>query len=177
MPQHIVTAQREASFALPRAGQYTLHLRPSGSPVADRRTVIADQHVVLDNADEGVERSGAWTRSSERVAAMYGRDYELAEPGSEARFTWTLAPPRAGRFVVQACWSAGENRTNAAAYRFGPTGGPMQSAAVDQTVGGGVWWDIGTVELDAGQPCRVELGAAADGIVVADAVRLVMRQG
>src|SRR5439155_26444730 len=48
MPKHVITPQRQVSFALQRPGQYTLHLRPANSPFADRRTVLVDRHVVVD---------------------------------------------------------------------------------------------------------------------------------
>jgi hypothetical protein len=173
LPEHITTPQSRATFALQQPGQYTLHLRPSGSAFADQQTVLVDRHVVLDNADDGIERRGAWVRSR-NVLEFYGSDYELAEPGSGAEFVWTLAPPEPGRYTVQACWAAGSDRSRAAPYRFGPMDGELRGARVDQQRNGGVWVDLGTAELDANQPCRIELSTASDGVVIADAVRLLL---
>jgi hypothetical protein len=173
MPQHVITREPGAAFQLLRSGQYTLHVRPSGRPFADRRTVLADRHVVLDNADEDVEREGVW-KESRTILEFYGQDYEVAEPGSEARFVWELAAPEAGRYTVQACWAAGTDRSKGARYRFGAKSDTThQTTYADQTRNGGVWVDLGAVELDAREPCRVELGAATDGRVIADAVRLL----
>ena len=172
MPEHIATAQTGVAFALRQPGQYTLHLRPGGSTFADQQTVLVDRHVVLDNADEGVDRRGPWTRSR-NVLEFYGSDYELAAPGSDAAFGWSLTPPEPGRYTVQACWAAGADRSQAARYEFGPADGELRTARADQRRDGGLWVDLGLVDLDAGQPCRVELTAASDGVVVADAVRLL----
>jgi hypothetical protein len=172
MPEHVLTIERGATFLLQRPGQYTLHVRPADSPFADRRTVLVDRHVVADNADPNVEREGTWTRSRE-VPDFYGSDYELAQPGSAARFAWTLAAPEVGRYAVQACWVAASDRATAAPYRLGA--GP--TVTVDQTIRGGSWVELGTVDLQPGEPCRVELGSADDGVVIADAVRLIALDG
>ena len=172
MPEHISTAQTGVSFVLRDPGQYTLHLRPSGVRFADQRTVLADQHVVLDNTDEGVERQGTWVHSR-NVLQFYGSDYELAEPGSGATFVWTLAPPEPGRYTVQTCWADGSDRSKAAPFRFGPQDGELRTTRVDQQRNGGVWVDLGVVDLDADEPCRIELSAVSEGLVIADAVRLL----
>ena len=106
---------------------------------------------------------------------FYGRDYEVALPGSGASFAWRLAPPEAGRYTVQACWAAGTDRSTAAPYRFGRQGAELQAASVDQTEDGGVWVNLGVIDLEVGEPCRVELSATTDGVVIADAVRLLRR--
>ncbi len=172
MPMHATTVQRDVLVSLDHPGQYTLHVRPSDAAFADRRTVLVDRHVVRDNADEeGVERVGTWTRSR-NVRQFYGRDYEVGQPNTRARFAWTLHAPASGRYTVQACWSEGPDRSRAAPYRFG------LSAIVhaDQTRNGGVWVDLGAVVLDEGESCRVELSATTDGVVIADAVRLLLAE-
>ena len=173
MAEHIVTSQQSVNFRLPAPGQYTLHLRPNGRPFADIRTVLADRHVVRDNADDsGIEREGEWTRSR-NVLQFYGTDYELAEPGSGARFSWQLAPREAGTYLVQACWAAGTDRSRAAPYSLGALGGPNQTVHADQTINGGMWVDLGSLNLEVEQPALVTLSATTDGIVIADAVRLL----
>ncbi len=176
MPQHIVTPQRGVAFKLQRPGQYTLHLRPNDRPFADRHTVMVEPAVVVDDADPGAERDGDWTRSAE-VHEFYGSGYKLAPAGSEDRFRWTLAPPEAGRYSVQACWASGTDRSKTATYRFGVAGASSQTATVDQTTRGETWVELGTLDLAAGQSCQVELVAAKDGSVVADAVRLLRLAG
>jgi hypothetical protein len=111
------------------------------------------------------------------VLEFYGADYEFAEPATDARFAWLLTPPAAGRYAVQACWSAAPDRSPSVSFRFGIDGGPLQSATVNQTVQGGQWVPLGSLDLAAGQQCRVEVGASPDGVVIADATRLVLDAG
>ena len=62
-----------------------------------------------------------------------------------------------------------------APFRFGRADEPLQSKPMDQTTGGTNWQALGTLDLAAGQACWVELSAAPDGVVVADAARIVMQ--
>jgi hypothetical protein len=78
---------------------------------------------------------------------------------------------------VQACWAAGTDRSKAAPYSVGALGGPSQTVHTDQTTNGGMWVNLGTLDLDVEQPAVVTLSATTDGIVVADAVRLLAADG
>ena len=68
------------------------------------------------------------------------------------------------------CWTAAPNRASNAAYRVDHVDGSTV-IPVDQRQDGGSWISLGTYMLDADS--RVTLTDHADGIVVADAMRLV----
>jgi hypothetical protein len=177
MPEHFVTAQNSAAFALTEPGLYTLHLRPANHVFADRHIVFADRHSVRDNADpEGVDRVGTWTRSRS-VLGFYGSDYEFAPAASEASFTWTVPVPHGGIYVVQACWASGPDRAQTVPYAVARDGHLLERVEVDQSSNGDRWVELGVYEFTAGQACSVTIsaeGSSGDLIVVADAVRLLL---
>jgi hypothetical protein len=178
MPEHILTSQNTASFALAEPGQYTLHIQPADHMFADRHTVIADRQVVRDNSDlEGVERIGTWTRSRS-VLEFNGYDYEFASAGSQARFTWTLSVPYSGIYVVQACWTSGPDRVRRAPYAVARDGQLLERVEVDQSRDGDKWVGLGVYEFTAGDTCSVTASAEGpsdhDHVVIADAVRLLL---
>jgi hypothetical protein len=173
---------RAASFALPpdARGSYTLHVRARGAggregAYAARWPLFVDRHVVADNRDAGrVSRTGAWRRTSD-ILGFNAADYEEAEPaGASADFTWTLDVPESGDYRVLACWTEGEFRTTNARFTISAGGRPLADVTVNQRERGGQWVELATVRLDSGTACRVELTNQADGVVVADAIRLVL---
>ena len=175
LPEHVVTAQSGASFLLSEPGQYTLHLQPADQPFADRRTLIADRHVVRDNADlEGVERVGSWTRSRS-VLEFNGLDYEFAAVGSGARFTWTLPALEDGFYSVEACWASASDRSRAVPYAISRDGELLGRVEVDQSRNGDMWVQLAAFGFAAGQTCSVTVSAEGEGdfVAIADAVRLL----
>ncbi len=174
--QHAETRQTDARHMLEERGQYTMHVSPADSSFADRVTTMVERQVVLDNVDADVERVGNWT-SARTIVELYGSDYEQADAGSGAAFTWLLKVPETAAYVVQACWSSATDRTRVAIYTIARDGAEIGSATRDQSVRGGIWEDLGTFDFAAGQVCEVTVSAHDEEpgrVLIADAVRLLV---
>ena len=174
--------ERGASFPLPpdARGSYTLHVRardPGGREgLYDARwPLFVDRHALADNADGGrTARHGTWRRSS-NVLGFNGADYEVAGPtGDPASFEWVLEAPEDGTYRVLACWTEGSDRASNARFAVSASGRQLAAAEVSQRENGGRWVELARVPLSAGTPCRVELTNRADGVVVADVIRIVL---
>ena len=174
--------ERAASFALPpdAHGSYTFHVRARAAGgregvYAARWPLFVDRHVLADNRDaRRAARQGDWRRTGD-ILGYNGADYEQAEPaGTPASFTWTLDVPESGTYRVLASWTEGEFRASNAGFTISVNGQRLAEAEVSQRERGGVWVQLARVPLPAGATCRVDLGNAADGVVVADAVRIVL---
>jgi len=87
-------------------------------------------------------------------------------------FSWTPAIPASGTYDLYARWTASSGNSAAASYTV-VHGAGTDVVTVSQQQNGGQWVWLGNYgfEPDAGH--RVTLTAAADGAVVADAIRLV----
>ncbi|MFE4534695.1 xanthan lyase, partial [Streptomyces scopuliridis] len=69
-------------------------------------------------------------------------------------------------------YTAHTNRASDAPYVVNHADGSA-TVRVDQRERGGQWVSLGSYAFTAGRPATVELSDAADGYVVADAVRLI----
>ncbi|MDP8924913.1 MAG: hypothetical protein M3O34_18850, partial [Chloroflexota bacterium] len=94
-----------------------------------------------------------------------------------AGFTWTLDVPEDGVYRVLVCWTAGYDRATNARFTVESGGQQLAAAEVNQRERHGVWVELARVPLQAGTPCRIELTNDADGVVIADAVRVVLDAG
>ena len=94
---------------------------------------------------------------------------------------WGPAIPSDDRYEVRVSYPAASNRATNATYVVHHAEGSTPVTVNQQVRGeaaprGGEWTSLGTFPFRAGIDGRVELTDAADGVVVADAVRFV-RQG
>ena len=142
---------------------------------AARWPLFVDRHVLVDNADQGrTGRQGSWQRST-NVLGFNSADYEFAEPpGDPAAFAWTLDVPEDGTYRVLACWTAATDRATNARFAISAGGQQLAAAEVNQRERGGRWVELARVPLSVGTRCQVALTNQADGVVIADAVRLVL---
>ncbi|MFC4122906.1 exo-alpha-sialidase [Nonomuraea zeae] len=137
----------------------------------------ADEDVTVDNGALGwTVVAGSWP-SGTGVAGYYGANYASHPPGDgSATVRWQPALPADARYEVRVSYSAASNRSRAAAYVVHHAEGSTR-VTVDQTARGlpgargGEWVSLGTFRFAAGIAGTVELTDAADGHVVADAVR------
>lgn len=97
----------------------------------------------------------------------------LLPPGPSANAAiWTPNVPAAGTYEVYARWTSHSNRASNATYAVTHAGGTTQ-VPVDQRANGGAWNLLGSFNLDPGTAHKVTLTDAANGYVIADAVRFV----
>ena len=134
--------------------------------------------VVVDDTD--AELRGGWVASSSTqpyVGVGYVHD-NASDKGSQS-ITFELRAPGAGRAAVQFAYPAHQNRAKAVTVRWGLVGA-VTSTTVDQTKTppvDGLWLPLGEIDVAAGATVVVSLSNAdTTGYVVADAVRLVLRQ-
>jgi RHS repeat-associated protein len=146
-----------------------------GVVVADavRFVLVAEDLVVMDNADStGVTVTGSWTASTS-VSGYYGSNYIYSGASSTNNVQFNPTIPTAGKYLVYLRWTSHSNRaTNVPIDVYHADG--TTSLTVDQTSNGGQWNLLGTYDFDVGTAGYVKVRAAgADGYVVADAVRFV----
>jgi hypothetical protein len=138
--------------------------------MSERVAADAPVDLVADVAVAGrVVTEGQWT-ASRNVATYYGDGYQVAEPGSGGTLTWELDLPRAGRYELLAWWPEAADRATDAPFTVHARDG-ARTVRTNQRDRGSLWVPLGTFAFDAG-PARVTLAADADGVVIADAVRL-----
>ncbi|MER7363811.1 exo-alpha-sialidase [Nonomuraea wenchangensis] len=136
------------------------------------------EEVVVDNDELGYQVvSGTWSAGT-GVAGYRGGNYRSAPAGTGARVVrWRPVVPRAGDYEVQVSYTAHENRASNAPYTVTHAGGTTVVRVDQRKPGtpeprGGSWVSLGTFRMAAGL-AAIELSDAADGTVIADAVRLI----
>ena len=133
--------------------------------------VPVGRHVALvDNSDvANAATSGTWT-VGDAGTSHQGYDYRTAAAGTgTSSFTWTPILPASGTYEVTVRY-AGGTATNAP-YTVHHAGGTT-TVAVDQKTRVGEWVSLGRFTFTEGNGHKVVLTNAANGTVVADAVRL-----
>ncbi len=133
---------------------------------------------IIDNGEAGYTRSNGWTTLTNTLA--YGLDYDYHAAGNgtgTANYTFTALTP--GNYEVYARWIPFSNRATNAPFTILNGATPVGTVIVNQQaapagdVSNGVTWQkLGTFNTTTGT-LVVRLGDNANGLVVADAVRLV----
>ncbi len=118
---------------------------------------------------------GHWT-PVEDDGYVQGRAVWAEKGDGSATATWTVALPVDGMYEIQVYVGPDPNRDHAsnATYTIRHAEG-QDRVTVDQSRGTGAWKPLGTYLL--GKSAVVSLSNAADGNVVADAVRFIPRAG
>jgi RHS repeat-associated protein len=134
----------------------------------------AGGEIVMDNLDPGAAGDSGWVVNTYTGGGRFwGSNVYQNDPGTPAEiFTWTPTVPAAQRYRVYARWTQDPNRATDAPYTVHHDGGATTVTA-NQEVNGGLWVALGTYAMSPGLNHRVELSDAADGRVIADAVKLV----
>jgi len=137
---------------------------------------------IIDNGAAGYSRSfNGWTTLTNTLA--YQLDYDYASAGNGSAFAnWNFTAIPNGTYQIFTRWSNFTNRaTNAPFAIYSGLGGNSQlgTALVNQQLAptgdfsnGVSWQSIGTFEVSS-NTLRVRLANNANGIVVADAIRIV----
>jgi N-acetyl-anhydromuramyl-L-alanine amidase AmpD len=138
--------------------------------------------VVVDDSDSFNDRTharasapAAWTAAS-ATPGYYGGGYRFASttPDAGDPLVFEFYVGQAGRYTVDARWTAGDNRSSAAPFTIRDGAGRALAAiAVDQRTHHDEWRPLATLDLSTGWH-RVELShrGPAGSVVVGDAVRV-----
>ncbi|MEJ2405979.1 MAG: Ig-like domain-containing protein [Candidatus Thiodiazotropha sp.] len=128
--------------------------------------------IVIDNTDANVTSVGSWSGST-GVTGYYQSNYEYHAAGvGNNAFTWTATIVDSGRYQVYARWTSHANRATNAPYFIQHDGGETPFA-VNQQLNGGQWNLLGSFDYTQGGQYNITLTDAADGYVIADAIKLV----
>jgi hypothetical protein len=134
--------------------------------------------VIIDNPDALIDPEDDWNTLSGH-ADEYGADLRYKAEGSgSATATWTPDLPEAGGYNVYAWWIYGSSRATNAPYTIYYNGGTETVRANQKEAGtGGQWNLLGTYPFVAGTSGDVVLkdGPDADGVVIADAIKLELQ--
>ncbi|MEV6159950.1 exo-alpha-sialidase [Nonomuraea sp. NPDC052129] len=173
-----------------RPGRHTIRFTLAGAGRGGGTAISLDQlslvqaaaapdvreEVTVDNGGLGFDATGTWP-SSRGVTGYYGFNYLTHARGTGANVArWRPALPGDDRYEVLVSYAADPNRATNATYVVHHAEGATP-VAVNQRVRGvpdvrmGEWTSVGTFSFKAGIDGYVELSDAADGVVIADAVR------
>jgi hypothetical protein len=135
------------------------------------------EEVTVDNGELGFQVvSGTWS-SGTGVAGYYGSNYASHEAGAgSSAVSWRPAIPGDDLYEVRVSYPAASNRATNATYTVNHAGGSTPVTVNQQVSGtpetrGGEWVSLGVFPFRGGIDGNVVLTDAADGYVIADAVR------
>jgi N-acetylmuramoyl-L-alanine amidase CwlA len=127
----------------------------------------------VDNDSTRFTASSNWGTSS-FSSQGHGPDYRFANPVAASDAAWyKVNIPSAGAYLVDAWYPDDPGYNNATPYVIVTTSG-NQTVSVNQQTGGGVWKNLGTFNLAAGDynVVGVSRWTSGTGLVIADAVRI-----
>jgi hypothetical protein len=125
---------------------------------------------IVDNDDPEASYVGTWPSFSNPELYDGDGQYHASGTGSNTA-TWTPDVDEAGEYRVYAWWNSYTNRATDAPYTINYDGG-SDTIDVDQQVNGGQWNLLGTYPFAAGTSGYVVLSDNANGVVIADAIKL-----
>lgn len=131
---------------------------------------------IIDDGDSGYVKNGSW--SAKLGASAYNGDYDSASGGNgAATATWNFAGLPAGDYDVYATWVSHPKKqaSNAPFSVLGTTVLVNQQKSPNGAEIAG-WERLTTVGFDGNGELSVQLANNANGMVVADAIRVVNRQ-
>jgi hypothetical protein len=131
---------------------------------------------IMDNGDAGNAITGAWTHATGKG---YQSDIDSTAKGTGTKYvTWTFNGLPSGEYNVWGTWTAAKNNATNAPFSFFNGSGTTTTVRINQRVApaavadGFKWTFLGKVVVNNGW-AMVKLANNANGIVVADAIRIV----
>jgi len=160
-------------------------LAPTNSQLVDGQgaaTIVFDDDTdgeyILDDGGAGYSKTAGWTNLTNTLA--YQLDYDTAPAGNgSAKATWNFVGIPNGSYQVFARWSHFGNRATNAPYTMLDNGVPIGTVLVNQQLAptgeysDGVYWQSLGFFSTTTNNFAVQLSNAANGYVVADAIRIV----
>ncbi|MDP2923941.1 MAG: xanthan lyase, partial [Candidatus Omnitrophota bacterium] len=106
----------------------------------------------------------------------YGTNYQYRFAGTGTnKFTWLPTITTSGTYEVFARWTSYSNRATNAKYTITNHTGSSAPVEVNQQANNGVWMSLGKHSFQAGGTAQISLSDNANGIVIADAVKLTQQ--
>jgi hypothetical protein len=132
--------------------------------------------IIDDSSGTGFSTAGGWQVWTN--SGYLGNVHEATSRSGADVASWTFAGLLPGQYRVSATWAAWPDRATNAPYTVLDGGAPLATVLVNQQAApsgfsdaGGTWQDLGTFQVRGGS-LAVQLSDAANGNVIADAVRL-----
>jgi|GEM_PF-2859214 len=150
----------------------------NGFVIADGLRFVEVKSAVVDDGDAAYAESQAWTAGG--LTGAYGGDYRVRPAGTgQYKATWSFPALTSGKsYDVFVTWLADANRASNAVFTIKDDGVLIQTVTVNQKLApdtdlfnGSKWKSLG--QFVASGTLTIELTDAADGYVIADAIRLV----
>jgi tartrate-resistant acid phosphatase type 5 len=169
-------------------GSYSLSLTAAGSGITDRAGnplttgaaaswQVVPAPLIIDDGGAGFTTAGPWKVTT---GQGFQGDFRTNNSGNGSRTaTWTFTGLTAGQYRISATWVAAGNRATNAPFTVLTDGTTLGSLAVNQrlaandfTDAGAGWKILGGPYTITGTSLTIRLTDKANGVVVADAVRL-----
>lgn len=133
----------------------------------------------VDNGDSGYTETGTGWKNNTSGGFAGDSRYHAKGNGSN-KAIWSLTGLPQGSYEVIATWKASTQNATNATYRVNGTSAPavnQRLAPSDYTMDlfGSNWESLGTYSTTGAGAITVELSDAANGRVVADAIRVILR--
>jgi RHS repeat-associated protein len=150
----------------------------NGYVIADGLRFVEVKSTIVDDGDVGYSENQPWTAGG--LTGAYGADYRVRPAGTgQYKATWTFPALTPGKiYEVFVTYLADANRADNAVFTVKDNGAQILAATVNQKLapdsdffGGFKWKSLGQVV--PGGVLTVELTDAANGYVIADAIRIV----
>jgi hypothetical protein len=149
---------------------------PSNNPFTFTLSGTVASVKIIDDSNPGYSTTGSWTKWTN---GGYLGDVEeaTAKTGADVSY-WTFNNLLPGQYRVSVTWTPYPDRATNAPYTVFDGGTAQGTIVVNQQVGpvgftdqGGTWQDLGNFQIRNGT-LVVQLSDAANGYVIADAVRV-----
>lgn len=126
---------------------------------------------VVENDDASSTAQGTWNTST-NFPGFSGVDYQFAEPGADAVFTFNLIPDATALYGISTHYSSDANRADNVSYQLNHLS-DSRDYLINQKILGTRWRHLDTMTLREGNEVSLSLFAAnTNGFVIADAFRI-----
>lgn len=170
--QHLIGEYDSSGNAV----QETVYL--GDTPVLTLRP--SSQNRTADNTDTATTNkatvTGTWATAT-TVKGFYGSNYRshAAAASTTDKIVYTITPTATQSFRIYARWVAQTTNATNASYTIAPNtaGSTPTTVTVNQQQNGGTWNYLGSYSLNTANQLTVSLSGQGNGIVIADAIRIV----
>lgn len=132
----------------------------------------ADQRIVDNSDTASVTVAGTWATASSPAGFVGGNLRSHIAAATTDSFTWKLNPATSQSYRLYVRYTSAATNSTTATYTVTHAGGTA-TVVLNQQADGGQWRPLGTYTFTTGAGHNVKLAAQANGVVIADAVKLV----